>query len=391
MSVGSTRMRSDVQDQKYDTAKNPDEVNASGGAAKAESSGAIQRMSSKTFDINLEYWNGGGSQKKKKDEFAQEKIDGAMIASLVMTMLNKANSANIKNVSAKLASIEVRTGNVTRERNKEIDISDKKRAEAKQKEKDQQTLEDIGLGFSVALTLLAFAALFFLTGGVALAGAAAVISGVMTAMDVANRAVKDDPKATYKDVKGNEKHIEISIAAAVDRIVDLENAMGHIAYPADCKTQEQKDKYLADLKMGISIAVSLAITITTVAFNIASVKSAVDAVKNAAGIAAKAAAAFKATATATIETIEMTGQIATGVVDGIKSGVQLSMADDVHDANVADNKANQFSFQAEMLSKEAKQARESMSQQSRSVQKQKETVKKVLDALMAMDEKTVNV
>lgn len=359
-------------------------VNGAGGRPK---SSAVNRSTFNTFKFEIKEDHGNGDPGVKKDEFDDEKIDMSMIPSLLTTMFNKLDASNLKQAAQKLANTETKAKAAVKASADEMEQAARKRAAVKEKEKQTQILEDVGLGFTTALMVLSLAALAFVTGGMGLAIAGAAITGIMTAMDIANRAIKYDEKATFTDSKGNQRHIEISISGAVDAAIEKAIENGDFHFPPGIKTPEEKEKYISEVKMGVSIAIQLVVMIVTISMSIGSVKQAAQAAKDATGIAAKAAMGFKAAMTATTESVEAGIQIASSATDAVKARKQFDIAIETKDGNLAENKANAHNFQADLLYAEGKQVREAMAKQSESVRDLIANVKKVLDALMEMDSK----
>lgn len=356
------------------------------GADQAKSYEA-KRHSFKVYDFVKEEFLKDDRKNDAKKDFNDEKIDLALIPSLLTSMFNKIDASNLKAAAEKIANTETRAKAATKESVKEMEEAARKRADSKEKEKKAQILEDVGLGFTTALMLLSLAALAFATGGMGLAIAGAAISGIMTAMDIANRVIKYDDKATFTDSKGNQKHIEISISGAVDAAIEKAIQNGDFHFPPGIDTPEDKEKYISQVKMGVSIAIQLTVMVVTISMSVASVKQAAQAVKDASGIAAKAVVGFKAAMTTTTEAVEAGVQVVAASTDAVKARKQYDIAIDARDANLAENKANANGAQADLLFAESRQIREVMAKNSESVRTMIQNVKKILDALAEMDAK----
>ncbi len=324
-------------------------------------------------------------------ELQNRTIDASMISSLLTSVFNKLDASNLKSAAEKIANVEVRNENTLRERNKQIDEQVAARTEEKKKQKESQLLQDIGLGISTALAVLSFIALGFVTGGVGFAIAGAAITAVMSGMEIANRAIKDDPNATYTDPQGQQKRLDISLGGMVNRIVEHQAASGQLDGLMAGMTDDQKEKFLNDWKMGWSITASIAVAVAGVVAGAGAAKAGINAVKDATGIAAKAIMANKALIQTGLEVAEAVGQVGASIVEGINAGVQLQMAEEVKRGRTAENKAQEYNFQAEILANELAKTQESMKKHSESVKSQIETMKAMLDALTAMDDRVIHI
>lgn len=334
---------------------------------------------------------GDAARETARQELQNRTIDASMISSLLTSVFNKLDASNLKSAAEKIANVEVRNENTLRERNKQIDEQVAARAEEKKKQKESQLLQDIGLGISTALAVLSFIALGFVTGGLGFAIAGAAITAVMSGMEIANRAIKDDPNATYTDPQGQQKRLDISIGGMVNRIVEHQVASGQLDGLMAGMTDDQKEKFLNDWKMGWAITASIAIAVLGVAAGAGAAKAGMNAVKEATGVAAKVMMANKALIQTGVEVVETVGQAGGSIVEGINAGVQLQMAEEVKRGRTAENKAQEYNFQAEILAKELADTQESMKKHSESVKSQIETMKAMLDALAAMDDRVIHI
>ncbi len=344
-----------------------------------------------TAGVEKNFSASDAARETAREELQNRTIDASMISSMLTSVFNKLDASNLKSAAEKIANVEVRNENTLRERNKQIDEQVAARAAEKEKQKESQLLQDVGLAISTALAVLSFIALGFVTGGLGFAIAGAAITAVMSGMEIANRAIKDDPNATYTDPQGQQKRLDISIGGMVDRIVEHQVANGQLDWMMVGMTDDQKEKFLNDWKMGWAITASIAIAVAGVAAGAGAAKAGMNAVKEATGVAAKVMMANKALMQTGVDVVETVGQVGGSIVDGINAGVQLQMAEEVKRGRTAENKAQEYNFQAEILATELAQTQESMRKHSQSVKSQVETMKAMLDALAAMDDRVIHI
>jgi hypothetical protein len=145
---------------------------------------------------------------------------------VVDNLLQKLGDTQVSDARRSLTTKEKRVTALQAERMKKIEERIEKIRSQGEASKKQQTSADIGLGFSTAATALGILSFFatIFTGGLALpflvaAAVGTFIGAMTTSMDVANRIVQGDPKATETDPFGNKRQKEISFGR-VFRLVD---------------------------------------------------------------------------------------------------------------------------------------------------------------------------
>jgi len=163
--------------------------------------------------------------------------------------------------------------------------AEKARELAAQK-RDQQTAQDVALGFSVAAALFGLIGAIFATifsGGIATpALVGAIIGFTMMSLNVADRAVQGANGG--KGIKfiandGKEKNIEISLGGMVKRIVEQQEKDGTLIIPKELKGAD-REAYKEKIILAMTIWVSLIVAATTIACGLLSLGSMVNAAKN---------------------------------------------------------------------------------------------------------------
>lgn len=316
-------------------------------------------------------------------------IDAAMISSMLTSVLGKLDASNIKFAAQKLTNVDNRMDKVIAEKSKKIDEQVAAQEEAEAKRKALGILADIALAFSTLFAVVSIIALGVASGGVGFAIAGAAISGVMSAMDVANRIVKEIPTATYTDAFGRQQRVEVSIGGLVDRIVDSQVANGEFDRALSGMTPDEKDKYLSNYKLAYTIAITIAISAVGLASGVGAAKAGVNAIENASGAAARVVAAKTALIQTSLQTAETVGDLTNAALDGANAGLQIDMAIDVRRGRLAENKAKEYSFEAEIYTKEIQQNSASLQKLTDSIRNMKESLLDVTELVAAMEQRLV--
>lgn len=212
---------------------------------------------------------------------------------VVDSLLQKMGDAQISDAKRSMTTKEKRVTTLQAERIKKLEDKINKIREQKEADKKRQIGSDVGLGFSTAATVVGIISFFatVLTGGLALpflvaAAVGTAVGALTTSMDVANRIVQADDKATQTDAFGNKRHIEVSFGRAfrlIEEDIDKKNIEkngGDISK----LPQADKDKYLKKWEKTESngnIAMTVILVAATVACCLPSIVSGVkDILKN---------------------------------------------------------------------------------------------------------------
>ena len=215
--------------------------------------------------------------------------------------------------------------------------AEKARELAAQK-RDQQTAQDVALGFCVAAALFGLIGAIFatvLSGGIATPALIGAIIGFTTmSMNVADRAVQGANGG--KGIKfiandGKEKNIEISFGGMVKRIVEQQEKDGTLIIPKELKGAD-REAYKEKIILAMTIWVSLIVAATTIACGLLSLGSMVNAAKNVVTAGVSLGEKLIHEATTTFNTVTQLANVVVGLGEATAKlyasicGIQIAKA-----------------------------------------------------------------
>lgn len=200
-----------------------------------------------------------------KSPLAQSIMDPDTAALVLMDMIYKSGDADVKKMTEGLASTLKLSEKLGDLRVKNYKDSIEKSAAAARKEKESQTLADIGLGFQVAGAVFGMLAAILLTVFTLGVGAAAIVGAAIglttTILDVGTRIAKATG-ATYDDptdpTHKKKQALDITLGGAIKRTIEQQEANGRL-YPPEMKSDSEKAEFKSKYTMGWTIAINLAV------------------------------------------------------------------------------------------------------------------------------------